>query len=285
MLSWLLVSLADDVTFLILARILVGISNAFVSTSVYTVEVVSVGLRAPLSMIEPVFRSVGMLAIFVLGYRFRWHQISVFAWILPGLALALAFLVPESPIHLIRMKREKEAQKALDFLYGKREKNQKIIEDTISNLSDLGQKVLIGLVFGKYFFDLKDTSEKQFFTWKRAFETTSLPLPNPKKPLAGIALPSIKFSITRILIIILESQVHLLMLYVHKYFTLFSWILPENCDSSGRDLLLKPYCVYVCQLQGLSTCSRHMAFCFYLIGHEFKILTQNYFRTQYLYAE
>ena len=27
------------------------------------------------------------------------------------------------------------------------------------------------------------------------------------------------------------------------------------------------------------------SFCFYLIGHEFKILTQNYFKIQYLYGK
>ena len=54
--NWICVSAASDVWFLYAARVMVGLSNAFVATSVYTIEVASVQLRASLSMVEPVFR-------------------------------------------------------------------------------------------------------------------------------------------------------------------------------------------------------------------------------------
>jgi len=56
--GWLLTALASSVLYLYSARFLVGIGHAVVSTSIYTVEVTSTDMRAPLSLIESVVRYV-----------------------------------------------------------------------------------------------------------------------------------------------------------------------------------------------------------------------------------
>lgn len=82
-----------------------------------------------------------MLLIFILGYQFRWREIARWAWILPGLAMILTLLVPESPIHLLRRGKEEEAKKALNRLYGEHNDNQRIVDNTKENLLQLSQKV------------------------------------------------------------------------------------------------------------------------------------------------
>ena len=79
-------------------RILVGVSNGIVSTSIFTVEICSPELRGTFSMLESVLRCVGSLLIISLGTQLRWWQISSLCPLVPLLALLLSLLVPESPV-------------------------------------------------------------------------------------------------------------------------------------------------------------------------------------------
>ena len=56
MLGWITAALADGVYYLYLSRILAGISNALLTTTVYTVEVASKDMRGTYSLLESVLR-------------------------------------------------------------------------------------------------------------------------------------------------------------------------------------------------------------------------------------
>ena len=102
-------------------RILVGVSNGIVSTSIFTVEICSPELRGTFSMLESVLRCelqesagvcrtaaanchhcrcAGSLLVLSLGTQLRWWQISCLCPLVPLLALLLSLcpLVPESPV-------------------------------------------------------------------------------------------------------------------------------------------------------------------------------------------
>ena len=57
-------------------RILVGISNGIVSTSIFTVEMCSPDLRGTFSMLESVLRCVGSVLVISLGLHWRWWQVG-----------------------------------------------------------------------------------------------------------------------------------------------------------------------------------------------------------------
>ena len=79
-------------------RILVGISNGVVGTSIFTVEVCSPDMRGPLSALESVLRCAGSVLVLSLGLSLRWWQIASFASLLPLFCLAVCWAVPESPV-------------------------------------------------------------------------------------------------------------------------------------------------------------------------------------------
>lgn len=118
-LGWLFASVATTVNFLYVSRLLVGISHALLTTTVYTVEVASRHMRGTYSLLESVLRCAGCLLIYSLGFAFRWHSIAVFAPLVPLLAFATAvFCAPESPVFLLTKHRTSEAHLALIRLYG-----------------------------------------------------------------------------------------------------------------------------------------------------------------------
>jgi len=117
-LGWVAASLASNHYILYLSRILVGVSNGIVSTSIFTVEICSPELRGTFSMLESVLRCVGSLLIISLGTQLRWWQISSLCPIVPILALVLSLLVPESPVFSIKKGKLDEAEQSLLKVFG-----------------------------------------------------------------------------------------------------------------------------------------------------------------------
>lgn len=56
LLGWIMVGLASNVEYLYISRVLVGISHALITTTVYTVEITSREMRGTLSLWESVIR-------------------------------------------------------------------------------------------------------------------------------------------------------------------------------------------------------------------------------------
>ena len=54
--AWLIIYFAQSVWWIYVARLCVGVSNALISTTVYTVEIASNDFRGSLSLFEAVLR-------------------------------------------------------------------------------------------------------------------------------------------------------------------------------------------------------------------------------------
>jgi hypothetical protein len=118
--GWLICSRASGVSHLYLSRVLVGVSHALVTTTVYPVEIASKEMRGTFSLWESVLRCSGCLATYTFGCFFRWRQIATFAPVVPILAFLTGLCVPESPVFLIKKKELIRAERTLRRLYGKR---------------------------------------------------------------------------------------------------------------------------------------------------------------------
>jgi len=117
-LGWITAAAARNVYHLYISRILVGISHAILSTTVYTVEMSSRNMRGTFSMLESVLRCTGCLLVYSLGLYFRWWQIACFAPFVPVLAFFCCLYSPESPVFLVSRGRLKEAEQKVRKLYG-----------------------------------------------------------------------------------------------------------------------------------------------------------------------
>jgi len=119
-LGWVTASLATSHNMLYISRILVGVSNGIVSTSIFTVEICSPELRGTFSMLESVLRCAGSLLVLSLGTQLRWWQISCLCPLVPLLALLLSLcpLVPESPVFSIKKGKFEEAEQSLLKVFG-----------------------------------------------------------------------------------------------------------------------------------------------------------------------
>ena len=144
-LAWILAAVAPQVSAhvgaLYASRLLVGISHAFVTTTVFTVEISSRDMRGTYSLWEAVLRSCGCLAVYVMALFMRWPKIALFAPIIPALALVWGIVfVPESPIHLIRQNKESKAEDTLKRLYGPGYKVKEEVDIIQHNLKELETK-------------------------------------------------------------------------------------------------------------------------------------------------
>ena len=98
-------------------RLLAGAGQGLLTTSVYTVEVVSPQLRGPLSVLEGAARSLGVVLVYSLGAAVSWHTAAALATAAPALALVMVLRSPESPVHLVSRDRMEEAERSLKKLH------------------------------------------------------------------------------------------------------------------------------------------------------------------------
>ena len=96
-----------------LQRLIVGVSQGFLSTTIYIVEVVSKELRGSFAIFEGVTTSAGYILAYGLGALMPWHLISAVGGSIPILAFLLLVNSPESPSFLVSKGREKNAEKSI----------------------------------------------------------------------------------------------------------------------------------------------------------------------------
>jgi len=138
--SWLLTSLATDHYLLYAARVLVGVSHALLSTTVYNIEVSSNEMRGTCSVLESVLRCFGCVLVYILGLFHRWKRIANFAIVIPVLALISCFFSPESPFYLVSKHRYKQAEASLRRLYGPEYKSRQQVLILSESLNKIQQK-------------------------------------------------------------------------------------------------------------------------------------------------
>lgn len=144
LLGWIMVGLASNVEYLYISRVLVGISHALITTTVYTVEITSREMRGTLSLWESVIRCAGCLLIYCMGFFLRWNRIALLAPLIPILALISCCYIPESPVYLVRQRRFSRASRSLKQLFGSDYNVAEEIELINSNLDhESGRKSVL----------------------------------------------------------------------------------------------------------------------------------------------
>ena len=92
---------------------LVGAGQGFLSTTIYTVEVVNKEVRGSFSVFEGVSRSVGVILIYSLGSFLHWYQAAYIGMVFPFIAFFLLIMLPESPYFLVSVGKTEDASKSL----------------------------------------------------------------------------------------------------------------------------------------------------------------------------
>ena len=92
---------------------LVGTGQGFLSTTIYTVEIVSKEVRGSFSVFEGVSRSVGVILIYSLGSLLQWYQAAYIGMVFPFIAFLLLIMLPESPYFLVSVGKTEDASKSL----------------------------------------------------------------------------------------------------------------------------------------------------------------------------
>ena len=116
-------------------RLLVGVGNGFLSTSVYTVEIVKAELRGSFSVFEGVARSLGIICMYILGTFIFWHQIAYVGLVFPLIALMLlCILSQESPVYLVSKENLEEAENSLRRLNDDSKDVMKDLKDILENI-------------------------------------------------------------------------------------------------------------------------------------------------------
>jgi len=98
-LAWILMASANNLSTVCMSRILVGLGNGIVLSSVYSVEVAEPEKRGAVIMVELIFRCLGLISISVTGTLLHWKTISTLILPLPVLSFFYGFCLPESPIY------------------------------------------------------------------------------------------------------------------------------------------------------------------------------------------
>lgn len=118
---------------------LVGVSHALLTTTVYTIEVSSREMRGTYSMLESVLRCSGCVLMYALGLCFRWRNIATYSPFVPLVAFIACFFVPESPVFLIAKGKQEKAQNSLKQLYGPDYQILQEVEIINNNLDSIRQ--------------------------------------------------------------------------------------------------------------------------------------------------
>ena len=92
---------------------LVGAGQGFLSTTIYTVEVVNKEVRGSFAVFEGVSRSIGVILIYSLGSFLQWYQAAYIGMVFPFIAFLLLIILPESPYFLVSVGKTEDASKSL----------------------------------------------------------------------------------------------------------------------------------------------------------------------------
>ncbi|XP_069696060.1 facilitated trehalose transporter Tret1-like [Periplaneta americana] len=119
-LGWTVIAVAQNVTMLLIARFVEGISRGAMASiiTVFADEVTSSKLRGTILTAGYSFTCLGLLVISILGAVVDWRTGSGIAAGLSAMSLFSIALLPESPMWLVRKKRMEAAQRSLRWLCG-----------------------------------------------------------------------------------------------------------------------------------------------------------------------
>ncbi|KMZ01748.1 facilitated trehalose transporter Tret1-2 homolog isoform X2 [Drosophila simulans] len=119
-LAWITLSFANSVGWLYLGRFLIGIATGSfcVVAPMYISEIAETSIRGSLGTLFQLLLTIGILFIYVVGAFVTWKTLSMLCLIIPILLLVGLFIVPETPVYLLKRGRRSEANRALKWLWG-----------------------------------------------------------------------------------------------------------------------------------------------------------------------
>lgn len=119
--TWAMILAAENVTVLVIARIVAGFSQGLVISilPMYTGEVLSSNLRGSLSTINAITFAVGILFMFAAGPHLGIRWMAGICLTISIIFLICFWFAPESPYFLMMKGREDEAEAALEKLRGR----------------------------------------------------------------------------------------------------------------------------------------------------------------------
>ncbi|XP_018561700.1 facilitated trehalose transporter Tret1-2 homolog isoform X2 [Anoplophora glabripennis] len=133
--GWSLIAISPNVPWIIMGRLLVGISAAWGTSPgiVYITEIASVNLRMSLMAIAPAYVSLGMVLTYLGGWILHWRTLAWISNIFIVVPCITCIFIHESPSWLIWKGKLDAAKKALDWMH-KYQPNPKNAKETYADL-------------------------------------------------------------------------------------------------------------------------------------------------------
>ena len=152
--SWILISVANNPYYIYIARAIVGFSIGIASLTspVYLGETIQPEVRGTLGLFPTAFGNTGILLSYIIGSYLPWYQLAWVGSAFPIPFLLIMFLIPETPRWYVSKGRDEEAKKALQWLRGKNaDINNELNESIKSNHESkkLSNNSSIGDIFSK----------------------------------------------------------------------------------------------------------------------------------------
>ncbi|BFF92930.1 facilitated trehalose transporter Tret1-2 homolog [Drosophila madeirensis] len=120
-LAWLSIIFANSAGWLYVGRFLIGISTGSfcVVAPMYISEIAETSIRGTLGTLFQLLLTVGILFVYLVGSMVSWTTLSTLCLFVPiGLMLGL-FILPETPVYLLKKGQRAEAALSLKWLWGR----------------------------------------------------------------------------------------------------------------------------------------------------------------------
>ncbi|KAH1018959.1 hypothetical protein HUJ05_006630 [Dendroctonus ponderosae] len=117
--GWSMIALANNVTTIIIGRLLVGISSAWGTSPgiVYITEIASSNLRMSLMAIAPAYVSLGMVLTYLGGWYLHWRTLAWVCNVFIIVPCLVCIIIHESPSWLILKGKYEQAKKSLEWIH------------------------------------------------------------------------------------------------------------------------------------------------------------------------
>ncbi|XP_017780645.1 PREDICTED: facilitated trehalose transporter Tret1 [Nicrophorus vespilloides] len=118
--GWLLIAFAQSHNAILLGRLIAGMSAGLTAApgQVLIGEISEPHVRGIFTSVPFASYSFGILLVYALGSWFDWRLVAGSSTLLPLIAATLFFVLPESPVWLVKKNRDEDAKRALVWLRG-----------------------------------------------------------------------------------------------------------------------------------------------------------------------
>lgn len=140
---WFTVMFGTEVYHLYIGRILSGISGGgvFVILPIYIAEISDNSIRGMLGSTFILFLNAGILTGFVLGTHLTYELFPRVIITLPIFFLILMYFLPDTPYHLLRIKKDEEAEESLKFYRSYNGTTKEEIQEFSEHFNNLKDKI------------------------------------------------------------------------------------------------------------------------------------------------